>query len=60
MDAFLKLIGSFIFALVLVAIPVLCGLSYGLNWPVEIKIPFTVITIGYVMIFTSVSFGSAD
>lgn len=47
-----RLIGSFILALFIVAIPFICALSFALNWNVLIKFLLTMLTIGYIMIQT--------
>ena len=38
------MIGTIVSALILIAIPILCGLSYGLNWYDSIKFLLTVVT----------------
>ena len=51
-----RLIGSFILALFIVAIPFICALSFVLNWGVWgvlIKFIFTPMTIGYLAIETT-------
>lgn len=45
-----RLIGSFILALFIAAIPFICALSFALNWNVFIKFLFTMMAIGYILI----------
>ena len=45
-----RLIGSFILALFIVAIPFICALSFALNWNVLIKFLFTMMAIGHILI----------
>ena len=40
-----KVIGSFVLALFIIAMPFMCALSFALNWCAEIKFIFTVMTI---------------
>lgn len=55
LEKIVRLIGSFILALFIVAIPFICALSFVLNWGVWgvfIKLIFTLMTIGYIAIET--------
>lgn len=52
MTNILKMIGSLVLASITVAIPILCGLSFGLNWNVFYKFLLTAITLGFVGIQT--------
>lgn len=45
MDAITKTIGVIVLSLIIIAIPVLCGLSYGLDWYDPIKFMLTVSTV---------------
>jgi hypothetical protein len=47
-----RVIGSFVLALFIIAIPFTCALSYALNWNILIKGALTIITIGYIIIKT--------
>lgn len=53
-------IGSFILALLIIAVPFLCALSYALNWPAESKFIFTSLTIGFVFIGTVAIYGESE
>lgn len=55
-----KTIGSFVLALFIVAMPFMCALSYALNWYAEIKIIFTVMTIGVVFAGTSLIYETSE
>ena len=46
METWTRIIGSFVMALFIIAIPILCGLSYGLGWLDGIKWLLTLSTIG--------------
>lgn len=48
-----RVIGSFIVALFIAAIPFICALSFALNWNVLIKFLFTMMAIGYILIQTN-------
>ena len=48
-----RVIGSFVLALFIIAIPFICALSYALNWNILIKGALTIITIGDLAIKTS-------
>jgi hypothetical protein len=47
-----KIIGSLILVIIITAIPVLCGLSFGFNWNFYLKLIFTALTICFVAIGT--------
>lgn len=53
-------IGSLILALLIVAVPFLCALSYALNWPAESKFIFTSLTVGFVFIGTMAIYGESE
>jgi len=48
-----KAIGSFFLALLIVAIPFMCALSFALNWYSLIRFMFTVMTVALVAIGTA-------
>lgn len=48
-----RVIGSFILALFITAVPFMCALSYALNWNIIIKGIHTVLTIGFIALKTS-------
>lgn len=56
----IKAIGSIILSLIIVALPVLCGLSFGFNWPSLIKFLFTLITFSEAVILWAVIWGSLN
>ena len=49
MEKIVKIIGSFILALICVSPPFICALSYALNWNNGIKFILTMITIGTII-----------
>lgn len=55
-----RVIGSFILALFIVAMPFMCALSYALNWYALIKFIFTALTIGFVFIGTAAIYGESE
>ena len=56
----IKAIGSIILSLIIVAIPVLCGLSFGFNWYNLIKFFFAMMTFGEAVILWAVMWGSLN
>lgn len=54
MDTFLKAIGQIVLSAIIVAIPLLCGLSYALSWGRIIQCSLTGGTFG-VFIFVAVN-----
>lgn len=55
-----KVIGSFILTLLIIAVPFLCALSYAFNWPAESKFIFTALTIGFLFIGTVAIYGESE
>lgn len=53
-------IGSFILALLIIAVPFLCALSYALNWYAETKFIFTSLTVGFLIIGTAAIYGESE
>lgn len=49
-EELIKTIGSLVLSLIIVALPVLCGLSFGFNWYGGIKLFFIIITFGEALI----------
>lgn len=56
-EEIIKGIGSIILSMIIVALPVLCGLSFGFNWPSFIKFLFILITFGEAVILWAVMWG---
>ena len=48
-EEMIKVLGSLVLSLIIVALPVLCGLSFGYNWYGGIKLFFIAITFVEVM-----------
>lgn len=44
LDGITKAIGVFVLSIIIIAIPILCGLSFGLGWADEIKFLFVLCT----------------
>lgn len=57
MDAFLKTIGVMVLSAIIVAIPLLCGLSFALGWNSFIQ---WILTMGTLGVFCFVAFSVAD
>ncbi len=57
MDAFLKTIGVIVVSAIIVAIPLLCGLSFALSWSGGIQ---WLLIIGISGVFCFVAFNIAD
>ena len=55
-----RVIGSFILALLIVAIPFTCALSYALNWNIFIKFMLTALTIGCLAIKTNLIYFESE
>lgn len=49
-EEILKLIGSFIISLIIVAIPILCTLSYVLDWNFLITYILAIMTVGMIIL----------
>ena len=45
-----RAIGSFVLAIIIVAIPFLCGLSFAFNWLSFLKLILIMLTFGFVVI----------
>lgn len=56
----LKLIGSFIISLIIVAIPILCTLSYVLNWNFLITFILVILTIGMIILGGLFIYGKSE
>lgn len=52
MDDFCKTLGYFVIFMAIIAIPLFCGLSWGLNWDTRISALFTGLTALEVIIAT--------
>lgn len=57
MDDFLKLIGVMVVSAIIVAIPLLCGLSFALGWPGGIQ---WILIIGTLVVFGLVAISIED
>lgn len=53
-------IGAIIIACILIGLPVLCGIAYGLGWATEIKIVLTFVVVGEMSILAACIAGLAN
>ena len=56
----IKVIGTIVTSLIIVALPILCGLSYGFNWDVGYRFVLTMFTIGECAILWAAMWGSLN
>lgn len=60
MKKILVFIGSLVLTLLIMSVPILCALSFALNWVVEVKFLLTVLTIVFGSILCELIYLEAD
>lgn len=55
-----RVIGSFVLAIIIVAIPFLCGLSFGLKFASYLQLILTILTIGLVAIVAMLIYAESE
>lgn len=60
MKKILVFIGSLVLTLLIMSVPILCALSFALNWVIEVKFLLTVLTIVFGSILCELIYLEAD